>query len=139
MKLTPEAIAGMIDFSVVRAEVDENELREFAANVKKWQFIGALRSKRYKYVKEEIKSVVKIAGNKTVKVILEVHYLSNDEIKRGCEFCINAGADFVKTSTGWAKTSATPENVALIKSFVGNAIRIKAAGGIKNLDTLLEM
>jgi deoxyribose-phosphate aldolase len=72
-------------------------------------------------------------------VILECHYLSDDEIRRGCELCVEAGAAFVKTSTGWAPTGATPENVALIKSCVGDAIGVKAAGGIRELDTLMEM
>ena len=101
--------------------------------------IGALRSGRYKHVEHEIRAIVRKAAGKTVKVILEVHYLTSDEIKRGCDLAIKAGADFVKTSTGWAPTGATPENVALIKSFVGDAIRIKAAGGIRDLATLVEM
>jgi deoxyribose-phosphate aldolase len=101
--------------------------------------VGMLRSGRLNYVEDEIKAVVQIAGDVEVKVILEVHCLSDDEIKRACELCIKAGAAFVKTSTGWMPTGATLETVSLISNFVGNAIKIKAAGGIRDLDTLAKM
>ena len=101
--------------------------------------VGMLRSGRLNYVEDEIKAVVQIAGDVEVKVILEVHCLSDDEIKRACELCIKAGAAFVKTSTGWMHTGATLETVSLISNFVGNAIKIKAAGGIRDLDTLAKM
>jgi deoxyribose-phosphate aldolase len=101
--------------------------------------VGMLRSGRLNYVEDEIKAIVQIAGDVEVKVILEVHCLSDDEIKRACELCIKAGAAFVKTSTGWMPTGATLETVSLICNFVGNAIKIKAAGGIRDLNTLAEM
>jgi deoxyribose-phosphate aldolase len=101
--------------------------------------VGMLRSGRLDYVEDEIKAVVQIAGDVEVKVILEVHCLSDDEIKRACELCIKAGAAFVKTSTGWMPTGATLETVSLISNFVGSAIKIKAAGGIRDLDTLAKM
>ena len=101
--------------------------------------VGMLRSGRLNYVEDEIKAVVQIAGDVEVKVILEVHCLSDDEIKRACELCIKAGAAFVKTSTGWMPTGATLETVSLISNFVGSAIKIKAAGGIRDLDTLAKM
>ncbi len=101
--------------------------------------IGLLRSESYQRVLDDIRGVVEVAGDAPVKVILECHYLSHDQIRVGCELCIQAGATFVKTSTGWAPTGATLENVALIKSCVGDAIAIKAAGGIRGLDTVMEM
>jgi deoxyribose-phosphate aldolase len=101
--------------------------------------VGLLRSGQYQRVLDDIRGVVEVAGTAPVKVILECHYLSDDEIRRGCGLCIEAGAAFVKTSTGWAPTGATLENVALIKSCVGDAIGIKAAGGIRGLETLIEM
>jgi len=101
--------------------------------------IGLLRSGCYQRVLDDIRGVVHVAGDAPVKVILECHYLSDDQIRTGCELCIQAGASFVKTSTGWAPTGATLENVALIKSCVGDAIAIKAAGGIRNLDTVMGM
>src|SRR2546422_350313 len=84
-------------------------------------------------------TVVDAAAPVPVKVILEVHYLSDDEIKRGCELCIQAGADFVKTATGWAPSGATLERVELITSFVSGAIKVKASGGIRDLETVVKM
>jgi deoxyribose-phosphate aldolase len=101
--------------------------------------IGLLRSGQYGRALGDIKGVVETAGQVPVKAILECHYLSDDEIRRACELCIQAGAAFVKTGTGWAPTGATLENVALIKSFVGDAIGIKASGGIRQLETVKEM
>ena len=101
--------------------------------------VGLLRSGQYQRVLDDMRSVVEVAGGAPVKVILECHYLSEAEIRTGCELCIQAGAAFVKTSTGWAPTGATPENVALIKACVGDAMAIKAAGGIRSLDMLIEL
>jgi deoxyribose-phosphate aldolase len=100
---------------------------------------GLLRSGRDRLVLDEIRAVVDVAAEAPVKVILECHYLSDDEIRRGCELCIEAGAAFVKTGTGWAPTGATLRNVALIQSCVGDAIGIKAAGGIRSLETLEQL
>jgi deoxyribose-phosphate aldolase len=101
--------------------------------------VGRLRSGDTDYVLHDIRSVVDAAAPVPVKVILEVHYLSDDEIKRGCELCIRAGADFVKTATGWAPSGATLERVELITSFVGGAIKVKASGGIRDLETVVKM
>jgi len=101
--------------------------------------IGQLLSGHYRYVLDDIRGVVEVAGGVPVKVILECHYLSPDQVRKACELCIEAGAAFVKTGTGWAPTGATLENVALIKSFVGDAIGIKASGGIRGPETLKEM
>jgi deoxyribose-phosphate aldolase len=105
--------------------------------------IAWLISGREDYVLQDILGVVDIAKEivpgTLVKVILECHHLNADQIRRGCDLCIEAGADFVKTGTGWAPTGATLENIALIKAHVGNTIAIKASGGIRDKETLLEM
>jgi deoxyribose-phosphate aldolase len=101
--------------------------------------VGKLRSAEYGYCEDEIRAVVQAAGDVPVKVILEVHYLNRDQIKKACEACINAGAAFVKTATGWAPGGATLEVVEFITGFVGSAIKVKAAGRIRNLDTLVKM
>jgi deoxyribose-phosphate aldolase len=100
--------------------------------------VGKLKSKAYAYVEDEIRAVVQ-AVSVPVKVILEVQYLSQDEVLKACELCIKAGASYVKTSTGWTGTSTSIEIVRLITSFVGNAIKIKVSGGIRNIDTIVEM
>lgn len=101
--------------------------------------ISKLISGRDAEVLDDLKAVVDVSENILVKVILECHYLNNDKIRRACDLCIESGADFVKTGTGWAATGATLENIALIKSHVGNSIAIKASGGIRGLETLVEM
>jgi len=101
--------------------------------------VSALRSGRLGYVTDDIRAIKDITGDRTLKVILEVHWLSDDDIRRGCECVINGGADFVKTATGHTPTGATPENIALIKSIVGDRVNIKASGGIRSLERLLEL
>jgi len=101
--------------------------------------VGKLRSGEQAYCEEDIRAVVRAAGDVPVKVIIEVHYLDRDQMKRACEACINAGAAFVKTATGWAPSGATLEVVQFITSFVGKAIKVKAAGSIRTLETLVAM
>lgn len=101
--------------------------------------IGKLKSAEYDYVLDDIKAVVDAAGNLPVKVILEVHYLTGDEIKRGCELCIEGGAEYVKTASGWTTSGATIDVVRLITGFVGGSIKVKAAGGVRGLDTFVRM
>lgn len=101
--------------------------------------LGMHLSGRYQYVEDDIKAVVEAADGLPVKVILECHYLNDDQIKKACQLCLDAGAAFIKTGTGWTPTGATLENIALIKSCVGDEIEIKASGGIRGLDTLVEM
>lgn len=101
--------------------------------------VGWLRSGQYDRVLGDIKAVVEAAGRTPVKVILEVHYLNDDQIKKGSELVVRAGAAFVKTGTGWTPTGATAHNVSLIKATIGNAAGIKAAGGVRDLKTLVEI
>jgi deoxyribose-phosphate aldolase len=101
--------------------------------------IGKLISGRLDEVRQDIRSVVAEARAFPVKVILECHYLSNDQILSGCDAAIEAGAAWVKTGTGLAPSGATLENIALIKRHVGDAIGVKAAGGVRGLETLMEM
>ena len=101
--------------------------------------VGRLKSGNDPYVLEDIRAVVDVCGEVPLKVILECHHLTDDEIRRACELCIEAGAAFVKTGTGWAPTGATLHNIALMKACVGDRVQIKAAGGVRDLETLLEM
>jgi deoxyribose-phosphate aldolase len=101
--------------------------------------IAAHLSGRYDNVYKDILAVVEASDNKPVKVILECHYLENVQIRIGCDLAIKAGASFVKTATGWAPTGATLENIELIKTHVGDKIKIKASGGIRRIETLLAM
>jgi len=98
--------------------------------------IGWLLSGRYDDVKDEIRRIKDVAGELPVKCIIEMSLLKEDEIRRACELISEAGADYVKTGTGWFG-GATLEGVKLLKSIVGNDLHIKAAGGIRDLDTAL--
>ena len=101
--------------------------------------VGYLKSKKYKEVEDEIRAVKASVNELPLKVILEVSYLTDEEIIKGCELSMKAGASFVKTGTGWTPNITTVENIKLMKSFVGDKIKIKASGGVRNLATLIDM
>jgi deoxyribose-phosphate aldolase len=101
--------------------------------------VAAHISGRHSDVLNDIKAVVDASQGKPVKVILECNYLNNAQILKGCDLAMEAGATFVKTGTGWAPSGATLENVELIKNHVQDRIKIKASGGIRSLETLLQM
>ena len=102
--------------------------------------IGAARDGNWQLVEQDIGAVVEAArGRALVKVILETAYLSEAQKIRACQICREAGADFVKTSTGFAATSATLEDVKLMRQTVGPQMGVKAAGGIRDLPTALAM
>ena len=87
--------------------------------------------------KNDVAAVVAAAEGRPVKVILECHWLTDEEIVRGARWCMEAGASWVKTGTGWAPTGATVERCALMKAAVGDRCGVKAAGGVRTLETLL--
>lgn len=99
--------------------------------------IGRLRSGDTSYVGDEIAAVVAAAGGRTVKVILENAYLTDDQKLLGCQLAEAAGAHFVKTSTGFATGGATLADVRLMRRAVSAGIGVKAAGGVRTLDVLL--
>jgi deoxyribose-phosphate aldolase len=103
--------------------------------------IGALKSGRDRDVQADIAAVVEAAhaGGAIVKVIFENHYLSDDEIVRACTLSEAAGAEFVKTSTGFAASGATHEHLALMRRSVSDHIQVKAAGGVRTLDALIDV
>jgi len=200
MTLTVHDLARLIDLSAVRAECDENEIRELAATARRLGVvcvfaqpcytrllkslladaphigiggvvgfpsgahtpsiklaearqqladgateldmvinIGLLRSGNDQAVREDIRAVVNAAGGVPVKVILECHWLTPGQIRSGSELCVEAGAAWVKTGTGWAPTGATLENLTIIRDAVGGRAGIKAAGGVRDLSTLVAM
>lgn len=101
--------------------------------------IGALKSKDYKEVQKDIEAVVKAASSKLVKVILETCLLTDEEKQIAAQLCVDAGAHFVKTSTGFSKSGATVHDVALLRQAVGSDFGVKASGGIRDLSTALAM
>jgi len=101
--------------------------------------IGRLKSGEIKDVEEDVKAVVRVVTPLPLKVIIEIMYLTPYEVEQACRICVESGAAFVKTGTGWADRGTTLEDVRLVKSFVGDRVKIKASGGIRDLETLLEM
>ena len=101
--------------------------------------IGMLKSGDLVEVELDVRAVIDTVRPLPVKVIIEIMYLTPNEVKQACEICLRTGAAFVKTGTGWADRGTTVEDVRLVKSYVGENIQIKASGGIRNLDLLVKM
>ena len=100
--------------------------------------VGALKEERYADVEEEIREVKKACGDKILKVIIETCLLNRNEKAKMCDLVTNAGADFIKTSTGFSKAGATREDVVLMKKHVGPGVKVKAAGGISSIEDAAE-
>ena len=101
--------------------------------------LGWLKAGNYDEVRNDIESVVAAAGDLPVKVILECQYLTDAEIVKACQIAASCSVEFVKTGTGWAPTGATLDNIKLMSEAVGGRCKVKAAGGIRDLGTLLSM
>lgn len=101
--------------------------------------IGALKDGNKQLVLDEIKAVVKAAGNKCVKVIIETCLLSDEEIVLACQLAKEAKAAFVKTSTGFSSGGATFKDVALMKSIVGDELQVKASGGVRSYEDMKKL
>ncbi|HET6436712.1 MAG TPA: deoxyribose-phosphate aldolase [Anaeromyxobacter sp.] len=103
--------------------------------------IGKLRGGDLDYVRADVRAVVEAAHRRgvKVKVILENCYLTDDQKRAGCRACEEAGADWVKTSTGFAKGGATLEDLALMRAAVSPRVQVKAAGGVRDLDMALKV
>ena len=102
--------------------------------------ISALLSGDYDYVEHDIRAVVDVAhaAGASVKVIFETAYLNDELIVKACELSEAAGADYVKTSTGFASEGATLHNVKLMKATVGDRLKVKSSGGVRTLDQLID-
>ena len=103
--------------------------------------VAELKNKNYDYIKKEMEEIVKICreAGKTSKVIFENCYLTDDERRKVAEIAKEVKPDFIKTSTGFGTGGATVEDVKLMKSVVGDEVKVKAAGGIRDLKTALAM
>ncbi len=101
--------------------------------------VGALQDNDFETVKADIKAVVKAAKGKIVKVIIETCLLNQDQKIKACEIAREAGAHFVKTSTGFSVGGATLDDVSLMKKEVGDELKVKASGGIKTLEDVKAM
>lgn len=101
--------------------------------------VGALKDRDYETVLTDIRQVKEACAGALLKVIIETCLLSEEEKVKACELCVEAGADFVKTSTGFSTGGATCEDVALMRRTVGNNVGVKASGGIRDAQTAEKM
>lgn len=123
----------------VKAFETKNAIENGASEIDMVINIGALKDGRLDEVKNDIESVVKAANGKTVKVIIETVLLTDEEKVTACKIAKEAGANFVKTSTGFAGGGATASDVKLMKDTVGKALEVKASGGVRNLEDFNNM
>jgi deoxyribose-phosphate aldolase len=126
--------------TVVKVAEAKQALQDGAVELDMVINIGAMRSGKYDYVGNEIRAICDLAkGKAMVKVILENAYLTDAEKVKACQLCEAAGADFVKTSTGFAPSGATLEDIRLMRASVSEKVQVKCAGGVRTLDALLAM
>lgn len=109
-------------------------LKEGASEIDMVINIGWLKDKKYDAIRDEIKTLKAACGQNILKVIIETCLLTDEEKVKMCQLVTEAGADFIKTSTGFSKAGATFEDIALFAQNVGEGVQMKAAGGISSLD-----
>ena len=124
---------------LIKAAEARQAVAEGAQEVDMVMAVGALKEGRHDLVEADIRAVVEAAGPAAVKVIIETCLLTDDEKVAACRLAVRAGAGFVKTSTGFGSAGATAADVRLMRATVGDAFGVKASGGIRTLDQLMEM
>lgn len=123
--------------TAIKVAEAEQAMAEGAVELDMVLNIGWLLSGRYQEVKEDISSVVAVSGDALVKVIFENAYLTDEQKVTACQLTEAAGADYVKTSTGYAPSGATIADLRLMRENVGPGVKVKAAHGVRTLDALL--
>ncbi|WP_027416817.1 deoxyribose-phosphate aldolase [Aneurinibacillus terranovensis] len=125
--------------TTVKVSETEDAIRNGASEIDMVINIGALKEKNDEIVFRDIAGVVNAAKGKTVKVIIETCLLTEEEKRRACMLSKEAGAHFVKTSTGFSTGGAIVEDVELMKATVGDKLEVKASGGIRDQESALKM
>ena len=125
--------------SAVKAFETKDAIANGADEIDMVMNIGALKDKNYDLVRNDVKAVVEAANGTLVKVILETCLLTEDEIKKACELCVEAKADYVKTSTGFSTRGATIEDVQIMKAAVQGKAKVKAAGGGRTHEDMVKI
>lgn len=124
-----------LGYSTTEAKIEEciQALKDGVNEIDMVINISDVKNKDYKSVEDEIRKIKEIVGEHILKVIVETCYLTEVEKIEMCHAVTNAGADYIKTSTGFGTGGATLEDVQLFKKYIGNNVRIKASGGIRTL------
>lgn len=126
--------------SETKAFETKNAIQNGATEIDMVINISALRDGKHEFVQQDIQSVVEAAADDAiVKVIIETSLLTAEEKRTACELAVVAGADFVKTSTGFSTGGATVEDVKVMRSVVGPEIGVKASGGVRNFEDMQQM
>lgn len=125
--------------SAVKAFETKDAIANGADEIDMVMNIGALKDKNYDLVRDDVKAVVEAANGTLVKVILETCLLTEDEIKKACELCVEAKADYVKTSTGFSTRGATIEDVRIMKEAVHGKAKVKAASGVRTPEDMVKI
>lgn len=125
--------------SAVKAFETKDAIANGADEIDMVMNIGALKDKNYDLVRNDVKAVVEAANGTLVKVILETCLLTEDEVKKACELCVEAKADYVKTSTGFSTRGATIEDVQIMKAAVQGKAKVKAAGGVRTHEDMVKI
>lgn len=125
--------------SAVKAFETKDAIANGADEIDMVMNIGALKDKNYDLVRDDVQAVVEAANGTLVKVILETCLLTEDEIKKACELCVEAKADYVKTSTGFSTRGATIEDVRIMKEAVHGKAKVKAAGGVRTPEDMVKI
>ena len=130
-----------LGMNLTRTKVEEAELaiKEGADEIDMVINVGMLKAGHDQFVEEEIRELKAVAGQRVLKVIIETCLLTDEEKVRACIASKNAGADFVKTSTGFSTGGATVHDVALMRKTVGPDMGVKASGGVRTHEDLLAM
>ena len=126
--------------SAVKAFETADAVKNGAVEIDMVINVSALLSGDFDFVEQDIRGVVEVAhaAGASVKVIFETAFLNDDLIVKACELTERAGADYVKTSTGFASEGATLHNVKLMKATVGDRLKVKSSGGVRTLDQLID-
>lgn len=125
--------------SAVKAFETKDAIANGAGEIDMVINIGALKNGEFDLVRNDIKAVVDAANGTLVKVIIETCLLTDEEKVKACQLAVEAGADFVKTSTGFSTGGATAEDIALMRKTVGPDLGVKASGGVRSLEDMKKM
>ena len=130
-----------LGMNLTKTKIEEAELciKEGAGEIDMVINVGMLKSGNDDYVREEIRLLKQVAGSRVLKVIIETCLLTDEEKVRACRLAKEAGADFVKTSTGFSTGGATAHDVALMRQTVGPEMGVKASGGVRTHEDLIAM
>lgn len=145
LKGSDVAVGGVISFPSggetreVRIHQAETLLKNGAQDFDMVLNLGYLKAGRTKEVREDIEAVRGVIGSHPLKVIMEVSYLTDDELRTACQLIIDGGGDYAKTGTGWAKNPTQYHHIEIMREVIQGRIKMKASGGVRGLEMLMKM